>query len=962
MSVVPPAGFYPFWFWNDTLSADEVRWQVAEMADKGVRGFYIHSRQGLGQPYLSEAFFEMVDVAVEAAEEHGLTVHLYDEYPYPSGVAGGEVILGRPRYYATRLVQESYVIEGGQVRLELPRGRILSCIAYPRTSGQTDWGQGIDLRGHVGVVLKTNSYLETGLTRYNRKRYFASEPTPMLEVRLGGGTYELFVSAQVQVDHVKYWSEYVDVLDPAAIQQFIALTHERYRERYADKFGHTILSIFTDETEPRWSERVPAAFLDKYGYDLCNAMPALQDSGHPDHVRVSYDLYRLLYEMFCQAFEEPISSWCQRNGLAYAGEKPSLRLAQLRYMDVPGCEPGHTKVGTAIDLLQSSLRGNAKATASAAHFYGKQGALCECYHSTGWSATLQDAKFIADGLLLMGIRYLVPHGFFYSTHALRKHDAPPTFFFQMPFWPMFGRLAARVDRIGDLFEGTHIDADLLLVDPASGIPTRRQRQTYEAIHRTLMALHLDYHVVDTDILEQSRVEEGRVHIAGLAAKAVVVPPMRVVEEPLQAWLNEYAACGGTVLHCGDAPSGEALSDALASLAQPSLSVQADGTEAGAVLVVKRAGREATRWFVLNTSAESVRAELRSGGGLREIPLEDGLPAFLEWDGDRYLRTLRPFESFLLEATESFEAPEKVTRIAVPVGGRAKLRVAGQNLLRMYDWRMSLLNGEHISEQSALVQAVPLANQLEQGRFRYMPAYEKYFGHAPELAFPEFAVRYEFSFGCAYDGAVHLVVEPGSIAGDWTVYVNEAGPLSARDLKPVSAHVRGSLGVEITDQLVQGENVLRVEVREARPDGGLLNPLYLAGDFGVMLHPLCLVPRSDEGLFEDYEGNLLPYYAGVLEYDTEFILDHLPEADHVVIELDYGGAFHEATEVSINGGQYVPVLWEPRCVQLSRHRLRAGANTVRTRVYTTLIRAFEGQWFDYGAHRYRDVGEKADEER
>ena len=68
MSVSLPIGFYPFWFWNDMLSADEIRWQIAEMADKGIRGFYIHPRQGLGQPYLSESFFEMVDVAVELLE------------------------------------------------------------------------------------------------------------------------------------------------------------------------------------------------------------------------------------------------------------------------------------------------------------------------------------------------------------------------------------------------------------------------------------------------------------------------------------------------------------------------------------------------------------------------------------------------------------------------------------------------------------------------------------------------------------------------------------------------------------------------------------------------------------------------------------------------------------------------------------------------------------------------------
>jgi hypothetical protein len=38
-----------------------------------------------------------------------------------------------------------------------------------------------------------------------------------------------------------------------------------------------------------------------------------------------------------------------------------------------------------------------------------------------------------------------------------------------------------------------------------------------------------------------------------------------------------------------------------------------------------------------------------------------------------------------------------------------------------------------------------------------------------------------------------------------------------------------------------------------------------------------------------------------------------------------------------------------------NELREGTNILQTRVYTTLIRAFEGQSFDIGAHAYREVG-------
>jgi hypothetical protein len=955
MTTLLSTGFYPFWFWNDMLTADEIHWQVQQMAAQGVKGFFIHPRQGLQQPYLSAAFFEMVDCALSAAREHGLLVHLCDEYPYPSGVAGGEVVLGCPQYCATDLVHESHIVEGGRVRLALPRGKVLSCVAYPLVHGETDWERGVDLAGHVGMILTTDSYLETGLTAYNQKRYFASEPTPELDARLPSGQHKLLVSVQVEVEHHKYWNQFVDVLNPEAVARFIQLTHERYRERYGDQFGEQIVSIFVDETTPGWSDRLPSAFRDEYGYDLIGAMPALQDSDHPQHVRVSYDLHRLRYRLFCQSFEEPIAAWCQANGLAYSGEKPSLRLAQLKYMDIPGCEPGHTKAGARPDLLQVRVRGNARATASAAYFYGKAGALCECYHSMGWSANLQDAKLIADGLLLMGIKYLVPHGFFYSTHALKKHDAPPSFFFQMPFWPLFGHLSAHIERVGRLFEGTFIDAEILVVEPASGIPAHEDLVAYESLLWLLAESHLDFHMVDTDLLQQGRIGKGYVQVADLAARVVIVPPMLVVEEPLQDWLVRFETAGGHVMRCQREFEPHLLQAALLRLVQPSLRVQVDGKEAREVLVVRRAAEGRRLWFVLNTCSKTLPAEFDAACELREHSLLPGMPGLLRKEGARYVRQLAPFESCVFEATQVAEQASELPRLRVQVGGPAELELGNANLLRLYYWHMSLMSESGNAGHDSVVPAIPLADQLACGQFAFRPAFEHHFGNSPELAFPEFRVLYRTSFECTYGGLVQLVMEPGSIVGEWSISLNQGRPIGAEYFQSTSAHVRGSLGIEITDLLQQGENTISVEVVTDRPDGGLLNPLYLAGDFGVLLNPPRLVDRKTSGAFERYEENLLPYYAGVIDYTTRFVLEQVPATDHAILDFEYDCLFHEATEVSINGSPYQPVVWQPRRVKTSTSYLSEGENTLSTRVYTTLSRAFEGQWFDYRTHQVRDVG-------
>lgn len=949
------AGIHPFWFWNDRLSAEEIRRQVEEMADQGIRGFFIHPRQGLAQPYLSESFFAMADVAIEAARARGLAVHLYDEYPYPGGVAGGEVVLGHPQYQGTRLVHANHDLHGGAVRVELPRGKVLSVVTYPLNGGKVDWLGGLDLRKHVGMVLGSSAYTEgTRLSPYSHKRYWANEPAPVLETTLPVGACRLFVSVQTQVENHKYWGKYVDVLNPEAVRKFIELTHERYLERYGNLFGSGIDAIFADEVYPGWSDRLPGEFMKEYQYDLLAVMPALQDTTHPEHVRVRYDLERLKYKLFCEAFEEPYSRWCQAHAIAYAGEKGSLRLAQLAYMDIPGCDAGHTKAGAPMDLVRPPIRQNAKATASAAYFYGKQGALCECCHSLGWSATLQDVKLIAEGLLLMGIRYIVPHAFFYSTHALRKHDAPPSLFWQMPYWPFVGRLSRRIDRIAGLFDGTHIAADVLLVEPSSGVPAERDLDVYTKLHELLLANHLDYHVVDTDILLGGRIADGRVHIRDVAAKLVIVPPMQVIEESLREWLTQCEAAGVDVLHCGTNLEPREFARAVTQRVEPSLSIRQDDREAAGVWAVRRVSKERTFWFVLNTTSERLDLDISSDVELREVALDENLPASLRRERGGFRRSLAPFESFIVEAAPAAAEQKSLPRVSIAFGGPCRLRPHGKNLLRMHTWQMSLPDQAGSCRHVAKVAAVPIANQLACGQFAVTPRIAIHTGRRPELDFPELRVRYEYTFENGYDGPVELVFEPESLAGEWRVSVNTAEPMRPRDFAPVTAHVRGSLGADVTSLLRRGENTIRIEMLVTRPDGGLLNALYLAGDFGVSLNPVRLVNPAETGSFQAYADNLLPYYAGVIDYITEVHLSEVPHGRDVLAEFVCEKPLHEAIEVSINGSAFQAVLWEPRCLRLPADWLKAGKNTVTVRVYSTLARSFEGQWFDYTAHECRDV--------
>ena len=81
----------PFWSWNDKLDPKELKWQINEMHDKGIGGFFMHARGGLKTRYMDDEWMECIRTSAEEAEQLGMEAWLYDEEGWPSGFAGGRV-------------------------------------------------------------------------------------------------------------------------------------------------------------------------------------------------------------------------------------------------------------------------------------------------------------------------------------------------------------------------------------------------------------------------------------------------------------------------------------------------------------------------------------------------------------------------------------------------------------------------------------------------------------------------------------------------------------------------------------------------------------------------------------------------------------------------------------------------------------------------------------------------------
>ena len=95
--------------------------------------------------------------------------------------------------------------------------------------------------------------------------------------------------------------------------------------------------------------------------------------------------------------------------------------------------------------------------------------------------------------------------------------------------------------------------------------------------------------------------------------------------------------------------------------------------------------------------------------------------------------------------------------------------------------------------------------------------------------------------------------------------------------------------------------------------------------------------------------------GVVDYQIPFELYSLPESPRLRVQFNFPVPFHEACEVTFNNGTVHPLPWGPYTLEIERSELRPSGNMLNLRVFTTLIRSFEGQEFDPLQHKYVPIG-------
>ncbi|PXV85586.1 alpha-L-rhamnosidase-like protein [Lachnotalea glycerini] len=575
----------PFWFWNGELTEREIEIQIKEMAEKGLGGFFICARQGMSVPYLSQKWFDLVKFAAKKARDFGLEAWLYDEYPYPSGMSGGEVLLEHPEAEHMILKHISKDIEGLQdIEINLGWSGILYAKAFPVEKNKIKWDFPLDLKSRIGSLQTTQLYQTTGLTKYNNKRFFSYGPQKILSVKLPKGKWHIEVYTQTAMGDFKYYGGFFDPCNENAVKTFLNTTHERYRKAFGDGFGTFIQGMFSDEvgllSPIPWSKLIPEYFERLKGYQIQEVLPALHNNTYQNAIKIRYDLYDALHKLFVESYHKQVAHWCKNNNLYYATEVPSMRMSTQRYSTIVGGDTAHEKLGKPLEWIYDeyirNYRSNAKSVSSLSRQLGNEFAMIESFHSVGWTMNMQDAKWMIDRLGASGINLYNFHAFYYTIDAITKHDAPPSQFIQNPYWKHYKVLSDYVGRMGAFVTNTEAVIHVAVLDPVASLWSYlanpfhgfiyegedehekfccdKLRDDWVSICKTLLFQQIDYDHLDAEILADAKIENGEIRLGRACYQVLIIPPSVCIEDNAFKKVKEFVQQGGKAAALGMLPT------------------------------------------------------------------------------------------------------------------------------------------------------------------------------------------------------------------------------------------------------------------------------------------------------------------------------------------------------------------------------------------------------------------------
>jgi hypothetical protein len=449
----PPLSYHPtalYWL-NDTISNAVIDEQLTAFRDKdGYGAIAILPMEEYWEPWFIDRYGHLL----EKLDSLGMWAIFCDDKSFPSGTAGGLIAKSYPELCSRRLYKSEKDVDGPSVYREaVPDGTLMGCVA-------------MDNRDRSRRVNVTPNVHNDTLT---------------WDVPEGNWKVMAFVTRRS--------ADFIDYLNPAAVDKWISLTYQRFYDRFPKHFGTTIKSSFYDdialyqanrgpnswegEEHTCWTDGMNALFIKKYGRDPTTLYPALWYEVGPETSAARTMFFGLRAELLSDAFVGRVARWCAKHSIDASGHPAG------DYSRSPMAGPGdaikfykHAQ-RPLVDVIfgYGQGRDGFKLSSSAAFLYDRPLLQCETY---GAFNQQDQSKFTPDilyrtamELFTRGINLIVCHGVWYKYPA---NICPPELSWRNEaIGPTLPDYSAWVARCQLLLQGGRHVADIAVLYPIAAI-------------------------------------------------------------------------------------------------------------------------------------------------------------------------------------------------------------------------------------------------------------------------------------------------------------------------------------------------------------------------------------------------------------------------------------------------------------------------------------------------------------
>lgn len=917
--INPPKKYrsLPFWSWNAELDVDETLFQIKEMDENGIGGYFMHARGGLKTEYMGKEWMDNVKAAVLDGYDRGMAPWGYDENGWPSGFGSGAVNGLGVKY------QQKYIhmdITDAPVEDEFTVGNVAS------PDGK------------------------------NRHFYFSLNRF-----------YVDTMDAEVTDEFIKSTHEkYKEALGDDFHKMAGFFTDEPQMSRKPKGIPYSLI--------------LPREYKAAYGEDLLSVLHHMFETTEEAY-RTRFRYWKLVTRLFSQNFMKRIYDWCNENGTQLTGHmvlEESFAdqldcngscMPNYMYMHIPGVDKLCRSVGRDLQSPQ---------VVSVCAQTGRKQILTESFAMCGWDVTFEELKWILEWQMVKGVNLLCQHLEGYSLGGLRKRDYPAGHFFQNPWWKDYKAFMDFSARVGMLLAEGEIACDVLILNTISSAWIARcdnydwrkaVNEKYSA-HLTNMITWLDKnqilnHLGDETVMEVlgAKVEGNKLRVGEMLYSTVIVPSCINIGSKTLDVLKAFAKAGGNLIFQGEIPAyvdGEKSDEALKLATKHVITAEevleyipdsakfiklkhADGTLCD-VQFARRKFEDFTMYYLVNTYSGKERAVFEAKGkSIAKFNYNTGEMEEISFttDGENVKTdiTLEAKGSVVLFVYDDdrYSSAHNTAYALLPINeklfGKWNIVKAEQNAIAL-DYCELYFDGNKYADKIPVTDIEEIANAFER----------------------KVNVKMNFKVNSSFDvpGDVYLVLEEAKF---FDITING---------KPVEKKYCGYfrdksfIKLDISGYILKGENIISLVTDFVQPQHiydtikdcyefeAMKNKLwydreidvpYLLGDFCIETDKE-YIPTSNRsyttaGKFtlvpkvtEVYDGNIAvqgyPFFTGKMTLEKKFTLTK-DELSNRSIEFSRLGTV--VTKAEVNGKDLGSMLWAPYLFDLS-DVLKEGENTVR----------------------------------